>query len=76
MSGCSAPMASAATARVVALTSRGQNRRSCPVAVKASRSNRVLSEVPEPSSTRVSAPERAATSADRASRIARSREVG
>ncbi len=69
-------IAAAASCSVRLLTSKGTNRRSDPASRIASRSTRVFSDVPEPSSTRVSAPEARTISLARASRIARSRRVG
>ena len=69
-------MAEALVASVGTLISKGTNRRNGPVAARASRSRRVLSELSEPSSTSVSAPLQRAISASWATRMARSRRVG
>ena len=50
-----AAIAAAAPRRVGSLTSKGTKRRSSPAARSASSRSRVFSEVPEPSSTSVSA---------------------
>ncbi len=63
-------------ASVASDTSKGTNRCSVPAPAKASSSSRVFSDVPEPSSTSVSAPVSAAISPARAARIARSARVG
>ena len=68
---------SAADARSVAsLTSKGAKRRSVPSLASASSSTRVFSDVPDPSSTSVSARVRAAMSPACSSRIERSVRVG
>ena len=54
----------------------GRSGGACPARASASSSSRVFSDVPDPSSTSVSAPLAAAISSARASRIARSARVG
>jgi hypothetical protein len=61
---------------VASLTTNGMNRASCPDAAKASSKVRVLSDVPDPSSTMVSAPLAAAMAAASARRMPRSVSVG
>jgi hypothetical protein len=70
-----AATSAAASRSTSSLTSRGTNRRSVPAAAMASRSSRVFSDVPEPSSTSVPAPARAAISPAEATRIERSARV-
>ena len=74
--GYSVATAAAADRSVVSSTSKGTKRRSAPRRWKASSSSRVFSDVPEPSSMSVSAPERAAISPARATRMPRSVRVG
>jgi hypothetical protein len=74
--GYSAATAAAAERRVVSSTSKGTKRRSAPRRAKASSRSRVFSEVPEPSSISVSAPDRAAISPARSTRMPRSVRVG
>lgn len=74
--GYSSATASAVARRVGSATSKGTNRRSCPVAVMASSNSRVFSDVPAPTSTRVSAPVMAAAAQACSARIARSVRVG
>ena len=69
-------MAAAASRSVVSLTSNGTKRVSVPADCNASRSNLVFSDVPEPSSTNVSAFVTCAISSDLVARIERSVRVG
>jgi len=66
----------AASRSVCSLTSNGTKRVIVPASRNASSRMRVLSEVPEPSSTSVSARVTSAISAARSTRIARSHRVG
>jgi hypothetical protein len=61
---------------VPSLTSSGTNRRRLPASRNASSNKRVFSDVPDPSSTSVSALDRAAMSRACAARIERSHRVG
>ncbi len=69
-------IAAAAFRSVVSLTSNGTKRARRPRDASASSSRRVFSDVPEPSSTSVSAPATSAISPARATRIERSARVG
>ncbi len=74
--GKASAIAAVASRSVGSATSNATNRCRRPVAASAASSRRVFSEVPEPSSTSVSAPLSAAISVARAPRIARSARVG
>ncbi len=76
MPGYSPRIDVAAERSVLSLISKGQKRCSCPARANASSSTRVLSDVPEPSSTRVSAPDASTMASASARRIVRSASVG
>ena len=76
MPGYSPAMAAAAVRSVDSLTSKGTKLSSLPASRSAERSTRVFSEVPEPSSTSVVAPDIRTISSAWARRISRSLLVG